>query len=371
MSVLKSDMDSLPKTSFGALGSTRASWVARYLIGKAFSVFLTALVVVLAVFVLIRLTGNPIALSLGDRLSEEELQRRISEAGYDKPVMQQLWNYLAGIIQGDFGVSTQSGLKVSEVIGAHFPATLELGFLGLVMAVVIAVPLGVLASKKPGGLLDSVLRSGAVAIYALPLFLISLALRIVFSIWIPVLPTSGRIGIEHAVQIRKLTYSSGFYVYDSLVLWDFAMLGSVLTHLLLPALSIAVLVAAGLLRVLRTNLVWAMKSEPIDFAKTLGVPEHRLLWPHSARLIAPQVLTSFGYSISAVIGGFVYAEVSFEFRGLGTLLAEAVLQRDFEVLQGTVIVLALLIVTVNASIDLIIQMLDRRQRPQWGSDGNA
>lgn len=342
--------------------------MARFLLIRLASLVATAFVILITVFSLGRLTGDPITAALGDRLTDQELQRRISQAGYDQPILSQFWNYITNILRGDFGVSSVSGTDVTERVLSYLPATLELGFWALALAVALAVPLAVAASRTPGGFLDSIIRSGAVAIYALPVFLTSMLLRVMFSIWIPILPTSGRIGIEHQVALASNPNLTGWFLIDSILLGSAPMFVSAITHLILPALAVGVLVAANLARVIRSNLVSALQSEAIEFATTLGLSRRALLWPHSAKLVAPQVLTSFGYSIASIVGGFVYAEVSFEWRGLGSLLTEAVLKRDFEVLQAIVVLLVLIIVAVNAIVDLSIQLIDRRYRFETSSN---
>lgn len=340
--------------------------MVKFFIERLVGFVLTSLILVFTVFALGRLTGDPITASLGDRLSDSELKRRISEAGYDRPLLVQFGDYLLNLAKGDFGVSFISGTEVAPRVLSFVPATLELGLTALVLAVLVSVPLAVLASRRPGGFVDTFIRSGAVTLYALPVFFTAMLLRAVFSIWIPLLPTSGRVGIEHRVALLSNPELTGWYLVDSLLLGNFAMFASVLSHMALPAFAIAILVAANLTRVIRSNLVYALQSEPLEFASSLGLPRRALLWPHSAKLVAPQVLTSFGYSVASIIGGFVYAEVAFEWRGLGSLLTESVLNRDFEVLQAIVVLLVLIIVAANVIIDITIQLIDRRHLSRTG-----
>lgn len=340
--------------------------MVKFFIERLVGFVLTSLILVFTVFALGRLTGDPITASLGDRLSDSELKRRISEAGYDRPLLVQFGDYLLNLAKGDFGVSFISGTEVAPRVLSSVPATLELGLTALVLAVLVSVPLAVLASRRPGGFVDTFIRSGAVTLYALPVFFTAMLLRAVFSIWIPLLPTSGRVGIEHRVALLSNPELTGWYLVDSLLLGNFAMFASVLSHMALPALAIAILVAANLTRVIRSNLVYALQSEPLEFASALGLPRRALLWPHSAKMVAPQVLTSFGYSVASIVGGFVYAEVAFEWRGLGSLLTESVLNRDFEVLQAIVVLLVLIIVAANVIIDITIQLIDRRHLSRTG-----
>lgn len=324
--------------------------------------FPTALIVLFSVFALGRLTGDPITVALGDRLTSEELARRVAAAGYDQPIVVQFTQYLGAILRGDFGVSAQSGLPVLEQIAPFVPASLELGLSSLVMALIIALPVTWLAARRPGGVIDSAIRSTAVIVYALPVFLTALLLRLVFSVWLPVFPNTGRLSLDQSVQVRLNPGPTGMYLLDSLLAGNANMFLDALSHLFLPSLAIAAIIAANLIRVIRSNLVYASRSEPLEFAKSLGLSQSRLLFGHQAKLIAPQVLTSFGYSVVGIIGGFVYAEVSFEWRGLGSIMTRALLQRDFEVLQAVVVLLVLLIISVNLLIDLTIRFIDRRYR---------
>lgn len=336
--------------------------MAKFLLARLVSLIGTISLIAFSVFLLARLTGDPITTSLGDRLNEEELSRRIEAAGFDRPITEQFWDYLVNFAQGNFGVSFLSGESVTDVVSRHASATFELALASLLIGVLITVPVVLMAITKPGGLLDSFIRSAAITIYTLPVFLLALVLKLVFSIWIPLLPPNGRIGVEYQIQLASTNGLSGFLVFDSVILGDFSMLLNVLEHMILPALSIGILIAANLVRVVRMNLITALNSEPIEFAKTLGITKRQQIWPHASKMIAPQVITSFGYSVASVIAGLVYAEVSFEWRGLGWLLTESVLQRDFLLIQAIVILLGVIIISVNALVDVAIFAIDKRTR---------
>jgi peptide/nickel transport system permease protein len=314
------------------------------------------------VFVFGRLTGDPISVALGDRLPAEELQRRVAAAGYDRPVFQQLVDYLAGLLQGDFGSSFQSGKSVLQSILSYLPATIELSIVGIFFAILIAVPLGVVAAQNPGGKLDSIVRSSSIITYALPIFLVAIVLRLLFSIAIPIFPTTGRLEIANQIELTRSSANSGFFILDSILLGRMDLLVSALSHAFLPGLTIGLVIGASFLRILRSNIAYTMSTEPVKFAKTLGITRFGILRTHVAKLIAPQVLTSLGYSLAALVSGFVYVEVSFEWRGLGMILTESVLSRDFELLQGIVVFSVLLVVFVNTLVDITILTIDRRFR---------
>lgn len=316
----------------------------------------------LIVFVMGRLTGDPVTVAMGDRLSDAELEALRSEYGYDLPVLTQFANYLVGVLSGDFGKSFLSGQPVIDTIGDYLPASIELGLAGLGIALAISVTGGMFLAKREGTTVDIMFRSVAIATYALPVFLLALALRLVFSIWIPIFPTTGRLDAVSLVQVEQLDAATGFYLIDSLVSGGASMWLAALSHLALPSITIGLVVGANLVRVIRSNYLFASRSESVEFARTLGLRSRTINRWHIGKLVAPQVITSFGYSFAAIITGIVYVEVSFEWRGLGWLLADAVLKRDFELIQGLVLFLAVVILVVNLIVDLFLMFSDRRFR---------
>lgn len=322
------------------------------------SLFLLALLV----FVLGRLTGDPVSVAMGDRLSEAELKVLRTELGYDLPIMTQFTNYLAGLLTGDLGKSFVSGRPVLETIGDYLPASLELGLTGLFLALLISYPLGVFLAKRAGKVFDLAVRSLSIVAYALPVFLLALALRFTFSIWIPLLPTTGRLDPVSLVMIEQLPNPTGFYLIDSLSAGGIETWLMALTYLVLPALTIGLVVAANLMRVVRANYIFASRSQAVEFAKTLGLREKSISGWHISKLAAPEIITTFGSSFAAIVTGVVFVEVSFEWRGLGWLLANAVLKRDFELIQGLVLFLAVVILVVNLLVDLVLILTDRRFR---------
>jgi peptide/nickel transport system permease protein len=322
------------------------------------SLFLLALIV----FVMGRLTGDPVSVAMGDRLSEPELQAIRAEFGYDLPITTQFANYLIGLFGGDLGKSFVSGLPVLETIGEYLPASVELGLTGLLLAIAIAYPCGIFLAKQPGKLVDVAVRSLAIATYALPVFLLALGLRLVFSFWIPLFPTTGRLDPISLVKIEQLQSPTGFYLIDAFSSGGIGTWLAAVSHLVLPSLTIGLVVAANLMRVVRANYIFASRSQAVEFAKTLGLKEKSISGWHISKLAAPQIITSFGSSFAAVITGVVFVEVSFEWRGLGWLLADAVLKRDFELIQGLVLFLAIVILAVNLIVDLVLILSDRRFR---------
>lgn len=338
------------------------TFIARVVLNRILFFIPSLLLLTLIVFAMGRLTGDPVSVAMGDRLSEAELEAIRTEFGYDLPVMTQFANYLTGLLGGDLGKSFISGRPVLETIGEYLPASLELGLTGLVLALAISYPIGVFLAKRAGRLVDVVIRSVSIVTYALPVFLLALALRLVFSFWIPLFPTTGRLDPVSLVRIEQLPHPSGFYLIDAFSAGGIGTWFAAISHLVLPSLTIALVVAANLMRVVRANYIFASRSQAVEFAKTLGLKGKNINRWHISKLAAPQIITSFGSSFAAIVTGVVFVEVSFEWRGLGWLLADAVLRRDFELIQGLVLFLAVVILAVNLIVDLVLMLSDRRFR---------
>jgi peptide/nickel transport system permease protein len=324
--------------------------------------FPTAFLLLAVIFSMGRLTGDPVTISMGGRLNSAELDELRSRYGYDQPVVEQFLNYLSNLFRGNLGTSFQSGLPVADVIADHLPGTVELGIFGSLLGLLVAIPLGVVVASRAGGFFDALVRSWAVVTYALPVFLLALLLRLVFSVWLPIFPTSGRLDPVSQIQFQLMDTSTGFYTLDSIISGNWGLLSSTLGHLVLPGFTIAVVIGATMMRIIRSNVIIASKTEAILFARSLGLKSRSINRWHIGKLVLPEVLTSYGYAFAGIISGVVFVEVSFELRGLGWLLAQSVVNRDFELLQGLVVFFALIIVAVNLSVDALLIIFDRRFR---------
>jgi peptide/nickel transport system permease protein len=322
--------------------------------------FPTALVVLVVVFFLGRLTGDPISTSVGDRITQAELERRLAQAGYDQPIWNQLVRYFENILNGSFGYTVSGNVPVIKEISSYVAPTVELAILSIAFSLVIAIPLGSWAAKNRGSLLDLIIRSSSIIIYALPIFLIAMLARLLFSVILPILPSSGRSSLQSELKLTLYSDSTGFYALDAIRMGDLPLLLDVTRHAFLPALAVGLVIAAHLVRVVRSNMISALNSEPVEFARAHGISEKRIQRTHALKLVAPQLVTSIGLSMVSVLTGLVYAENSFEIRGLGFGLVNAISARDYDLVQGIVILLVLIVVTVNFLIDVIVKIIDKR-----------
>jgi peptide/nickel transport system permease protein len=329
------------------------------LLKRASAAAVALLLSMFVVFLLLRTSGNPIETSLGDRLSPEELERRIELAGLNRPLYEQYHHYLANLIRLDFG-TTFKGEDVGDLIFSHWAATFEVTVSALILLAAVVLFFGALAAWRPGSLLDRVLRSSAVISYALPGFLAAVLLRELTNFLLPSFETSGRLSLMQQIEWQGAQDKSGLVLVDAVTSGNLSLFLDGLSHLVLPALSIVV-ISGVLVRVFRDSLVFEMSSDEIHSARRRGVPERRVFLRHAFLPALPPVLAGFGITAGSVITGVVFVEKVFEIRGLGYLLVDAVLQREFMLVQGIFVVTFIAVALINLVVDVLIVALDRRQ----------
>ena len=338
----------------GALG--------RYIVVRALLIIPTVFILVTTVFVLMRATGDPITAAQGGRLPADQLAERIHEAGYDRPILVQYLDYLGGVLTGDFGTTLSDRRPVIEVITTFGAATLELAFYALIVAFLVGIPLGRLAAFHRDRWPDAVLRVGAILAYATPVFFAGLMLKLVFSVWLDVLPVAGRADTRTALTLTRLDGATGIYLVDAIRTGDTAVIGNVLQHAVLPAITLGLLTAGVFLRVVRTNVISTFGAGYVDAARSRGVPERRLLRKHAYRPALIPIVTVVGLQIALLLAGAVLTETTFEWKGLGFQLAQYLQARDFVAVQGIVVVLAVVVAVTNFIVDIIAALIDPRVR---------
>lgn len=310
------------------------------------------------VFLLLRVTGNPVAAALGDRLSEEELTRRISLAGLDRPLGEQFFSYLAGLLQGDLG-STFKGERVAEKIWTHFAASLELALFGLLVLFISILVFGLLAAWYRHGPIDKLVSITSIISFALPGFLGAVLVREATRMLFPDFDVVGRLSLS-----GQLTWNSyettGFVTVDSILAGDWNLFLDGLSHLLLPAISIA-FVAGTLIRVFRDSMNLEFDSTYSQSALNRGIAKGRIFIKHSLRPALTPLLAAFGVTAGGLITGIVFVERVFEIQGLGYLLVKAILERDFMLVQGIFLVTLTVVSLVNLLVDVLQVQIDRRK----------
>jgi peptide/nickel transport system permease protein len=301
----------------------------RYLVGRLISAVITLLVVSAVVFVVARLTGDPVRLLLPIEASNEEVARVRHDLGLDQPLPVQYVTFLGQALHGDLGTSLRYRQPALAVIESRLPATAYLALAAMFVALVIAVPAGILSAARPGGVADGIARVVSLLGQALPAYWLGIMLIIVFAVWLRWLPAAGATSPASVV---------------------------------LPAITLGLWPTARISRVLRASLLEALNADYVRTARAKGLAEARGVLLHAIRNALLPAITVIGLSVGLVFGGAIITETVFAWPGVGRLLLEAVSQRDYPMVQAIVLTFSGLFLLINLGVDLLYGALDPRIR---------
>jgi peptide/nickel transport system permease protein len=319
-------------------------------------------ILVTVVFFFMRVIGDPITASQGGRLSAAQLAERRAAAGFDRPILTQYGEYLAGLLHGDFGTALTDHRAIREVLVTNGAATLELSVWALLVAFLVGVPLGRLAARYRDRLPDVSIRMFAVLVYAAPVFFVGLLLKLLFSATLGWLPASGRASAGVEVALTNVSPKTNIMVVDAILYGDTGYVLDVLRHAILPALALGLLTAGVFIRLIRINLIETMRTDYVTAARARGVPERLVVRKHAFRNALVPVVTVMGMQIAMLLGGAILTETTFEWQGLGYVLSRYLLARDFVAVQGLVTAIAVVVALASFLIDVINALVDPRVR---------
>ena len=340
----------------------RSGGLWRFILIRLLLIIPTVFILVTTVFFLMRLTGDPITAALGGKLPPAQLAQRVHEAGYDRPLIVQYADYLFAVFRGDFGTTLTDHRPVTEILLQYGSATLELAFYALIVAFLLGIPFGLIAAYKRDRWQDAVLRVGAILGYATPIFFIAILLKLVFAVQFNILPVSGRASTRVELQLQTLEHPTGIYLIDAFQLGNPDAVIDVLWHAVLPGVALGILTAGVFLRLVRINVIGTLGAQYVTSARSRGVGEYRLVTRHAYRPALIPIVTLIGLQIATLLAGAVLTETSFEWKGLGFMLAEYLKARDFVAVQGIVIMIAVVVAVVNFIVDIIAVLIDPRVR---------
>ena len=336
--------------------------LGRYILVRLVLIIPTVFILVTMVFVLMRTIGDPITAALGGRLSPDQLAERIEAAGYNRPIWVQYFEYLGQVATGNFGSTLSDNRPISEILTTYGGATLELAFYALIVASIVGIPLGMLAAYLRDKWPDAVLRVLAILFYATPVFFAGLLLKLVFSVWLKILPVNGRASVGTELNLQLLDHPTNIYLIDAFRTGNPSDLLDVLTHALLPGIALGLLTAGIFLRLVRLNVIGTLGQDYIDAARSRGVGELRLVRKHAYKPALVPIITVIGLQIALLLGGAVLTETTFEWKGLGFMLVQYINARDFVAVQGIVVLLAVIVAVTNFIVDVIAALIDPRVR---------
>jgi peptide/nickel transport system permease protein len=303
------------------------------------------------------LPGDPARSLLGERATPEGIARVNESYGFDQPLVQQYVTYVTALLHGDFGSSIQTGQPVMESFTERFPATLELGFLALMIAVVVGVPLGYLAARHQGRMLDTAVVSGSLLGVVTPVFFLAILLKLVFADKLHWLPTA----LRQDPRIDA-THVTNFYVLDGLLTREWDASWDAINHLVLPALALATIPLAIIVRITRASVAEVMNEDFVRTAEAKGLARRTISRRHVLKNALLPVVTVIGLQAGLLFSGAVLTETVFAFNGIGEYLFQAIGQRDYPVLQGFIIFIAIVYSLINLMVDLAYGLIDPRVR---------
>ncbi|QRF59392.1 ABC transporter permease [Variovorax paradoxus] len=296
------------------------------------------LIVAVIVFLLLRMTpGDPAAAIAGDAASAQDIARIRMQLGLDESILVQFARWLGQVLRGDLGHSFFYRMSVTDLIGQRLEPTLSIAAVTVVLTVLIALPLGVLAASRRGGRLDRFIMGASVLGFSVPVFVAGYAMIWLFSMQLGWLPSQGYSRIADGV-------------------------GPWLRNLVLPCITLAVMYAALIARVTRASVSEALTEDYVRTARAKGIAEWSMLLRHALANAAVPIATVIGLSVAGLIGGVVVTETIYAIPGLGQLTVDAVLSRDYPLIQGITLFFSLVYVVVNLLVDLSYLLLDPRIR---------
>ena len=340
-------------------GARFRTWILRAGAGIA-SLLVTLLGLLLLTFVIGRLMPiDPAVAILGDQASATEIAALRDELGLDKPLHIQFWVYLAQLAQGDLGMSPLTAQPVIVDIATRFPATFELAILGIVLGIAAGVPLGVWAAVRRGTWIDHLIRIVSVTGFSVPKYWLALMSLLVFYVVLDVAPAPGRVGVEFAGSIPRM---SGLVLLDSALAGDWAIFRSALAHATLPTLVLAYIAMAPITRMTRGFMIDRLHEEYVTTARVKGLSDRRVIWRHAFPNILAPLFTVIALTFGVMLEGSVLIESIFAWPGLGKYIVDSLFAADLNGVMAGTLVIGIVFVVLNLTADLFGRMYDPRLR---------
>jgi len=330
----------------------------KYIFKRLFSLLPVLIGITLLVFTLLHLIpGDPAVVLLGERATPEQIESLRQQLGLNQPLPIQYFNFLFNVIRFDFGKSIISGIPITDEITTRWPATFELSVAAMLIALILGIPAGIFAAVRKNSWLDNLLMSSSLIGVSLPVYWLGLLLIYLFAVNLQLLPPSGRISVDAGFNFKQIT---GFYVLDSLLRLDIKTLQDVLSHLILPAITLGTIPLAIIARITRSAMLEVLSQDYIRTARAKGVPEYFVILKHALKNAFLPISTTIGLQFGTLLSGAILTETIFSWPGIGSWIYEGILARDYPVVQGGVIFVSVTFVLINLLVDLSYTFLDPR-----------
>jgi peptide/nickel transport system permease protein len=312
----------------------------------------------IVVFFMVRaIPGDPAQIMLGQQATQEQVQQIRENMGLDKPIFVQYGLFLKDALRGDLGDSIVTGRPVTTELLTRLPATLELTTFAMLIAILVGIPVGVISAVRQYSLLDKSTSVLALTGISMPIFWLAMILVVIFGVNLELLPFPGR--LDPTTGITAIT---GLVLVDSLLTLNFAGFWDGLLHLIMPALALATIPMAVIMRMTRSSMLEVMNEDYVRTARAKGVVPWRVVFKHALRNAMLPTITVIGLQTGLLMGGAIITETIFSWPGIGLYTYNSISSRDYASIQGVVLYAALLFVLVNLLVDILYAVLDPRVR---------
>jgi peptide/nickel transport system permease protein len=328
----------------------------RYILKRLLDLLPVLLGITLLVFLFLQLIpGNPAVVLLGPRATPEQIDQLKDQLGLNQPLPLQYLAFLGRLIRFDLGKSIMSGIPVLQEIAIRYPATFELSMAAMLVAMILGVPAGILAAIKKNGWIDNLAMSTSLLGVSMPVYWLGLLLVYLFAVNLHWLPPSGRLSVN--TDLRPIT---GFYLLDSILTLNPRAFWDVLSHLILPAITVGTIPLAIIARITRSALLEVLSQDYIRTARAKGLIERFVILKHALKNALLPVITIIGLQFGTLLSGAILTETIFSWPGIGSWIYEGILARDYPVVQGGVVFVAIVFVLINLLVDISYAFLDPR-----------
>lgn len=333
----------------------------RFLITRVLLTIPMIWILITMVFVVMRiLPGDPISSQLGPKVPEAMKEKIRERLGLKRPLIVQYGDFLWKMVTFNFGTALTEGERpIRDELAERLPATIELAIPAMLFTAGLGIFSGAFAAKNRKKPIDYVIRVFSILIYSIPVFFLGLIFQIVFAVRIPILPLSGRMDTLMLVNFQPITH---FYVIDSILHGNWAELGSALSHLVLPSLTLGLALTGVYIRLTRVNMIEALQSDYIIAGRARGLPEKKLVYRHALRNTLIPIITLIGLEFAILLAGAVLTETTFSWPGMGLYLVHRIDLRDYTAVQASIGVFAFFVAIISLLMDILYAFIDPRVR---------
>jgi peptide/nickel transport system permease protein len=327
-----------------------------YIIRRLLILIPTLLGVSIIVFLMLQLTpGDPAELLLGERATVDALREMRAHLGLDQPMYVQYGMFIKRLLKGDLGETIWTRQKVWTEVRQRFPATIELSVVALSISTFFGMIFGIISATRQYSVFDYLSMLGALAGVSMPIFWLGLVFMLIFSLNLGWLPISGRLSV--GVNLEVIT---NFYVLDALLTRNWAALRDVLWHIIMPAVTLSTIPTAIVARMTRSAMLEVLRQDYIKTAKAKGLSNLTVIFKHALRNALIPVVTTLGLQFGVLLGGAILTETIFAWPGVGKWMYDAVMQRDYMVIQGGTLFIAGIFVLINLCVDVLYAVINPR-----------